>query len=163
MEACRRHGLAVLRRVSGGGAVLQTQGVLNYSLLFPDHGRLRMAGGFACGTALIRRALQRLSVVTMVRGVSDVTVGERKISGNAIARRGRIFLVHGTLLVDLDLDLLDACLKHPGREPDYRQGRRHRDFLITLAAMGEFKRHVVAEALETAGWELGNILLFNGR
>jgi lipoate-protein ligase A len=63
-------------------------------------------------------------------------VGDRKISGNAQARRGKALLVHGTLLVDFDHDLADAVLKYPPREPAYRLGRPHRDFLVTLRSLG---------------------------
>ena len=51
------------------------------------------------------------------QGISDVTVGDRKISGNAQARTGGV-LLHGTLLCDADIDLIEACLPHPPREPN---------------------------------------------
>ncbi len=67
-----------------------------------------------------------------LNGTSDVAVGDRRISGNAQARRWIAVLVLGTLLVDFDHALAGAVLKHPPREPAYRKGRSHRDFLVTL-------------------------------
>jgi lipoate-protein ligase A len=75
-------------------------------------------------------------VVGRPEGTSDVAVGDRKISGNAQARRWKALLVHGTLLVDFDYELAEAVLKHPPREPAYRRGRAHRDFLVTLRSLG---------------------------
>jgi len=156
--ACLALGVPVLRRSSGGGAVLQTSGVLNYSLLLPDRGRLSINAGFHLGTSLIRDTLRRLGLASAVQGVSDVTVNGRKISGTAIARVNRVFLVHGTLLVNMNMDFLEACLRHPSREPDYRAGRSHREFLTTLADWGVSSRQSVNAALESAGVELLNRL-----
>ena len=81
-----------------------------------------------------------------MRGISDVVVGDRKISGNAQARRWGGVLLHGTLLRDLDLALVEACLRHPPREPEYRRGRSHRDFLTTLVDQGVLASHAEIQA-----------------
>jgi len=36
------------------------------------------------------------------------------------------------LLLDADLMLMDRYLKHPPREPAYRQGRSHLDFVMNM-------------------------------
>jgi lipoate-protein ligase A len=65
-----------------------------------------------------------------------VAIGDLKISGNAQARKWRAVLLHGTLLVDADVELMEAVLRHPRKEPEYRRGRAHRDFVVTLAQLG---------------------------
>ncbi|MGC8549148.1 MAG: lipoate--protein ligase family protein [Acidobacteriaceae bacterium] len=135
-EACAQLGVEVLKRCTGGGTVLQTGGVLNYSLVTPAPDRLDLMAGFRLGTDLIRALLEAFGVTGVVQGTCDVAVAGRKISGNAQARRWRSLLVHGTLLVDFDLDLAEKVLPHPQREPEYRRARRHRDFLVTLRALG---------------------------
>lgn len=135
-EACARFGVDVLKRSTGGGSVLQTGGVLNYSLVTPAPASLDPKAGFRPGIELICAILAAFGVVGRPEGTSDVAVGDRKISGNAQARRWKAILVHGTLLVDFDFDLAEAVLKHPRREPAYRLGRFHRDFLVTLRALG---------------------------
>jgi lipoate-protein ligase A len=134
--ACGQLGVDVLKRCTGGGTVLQTGGVLNYSLVTPAPDRLDLMAGFRLGTDLIRALLEAFGVAGTVQGTSDVAVAGRKISGNAQARRWRSLLVHGTLLVDFDFDLAEKVLLHPPREPEYRRARRHRDFLVTLRALG---------------------------
>jgi lipoate---protein ligase len=135
-EACERLGVDVLKRSTGGGSVLQTEDVLNYSLVRPAPVSLDPRPGFRQGIDLVCAILAAFGVVGRQEGTSDVAVGERKISGNAQARRWKAVLVHGTLLVDFDHDLADAVLKHPPREPAYRRSRAHRDFLVSLRSLG---------------------------
>jgi lipoate---protein ligase len=134
-EACARLGVHVLKRSTGGGSVLQTAHVLNYSLVTPAPLGLDLKAGFRPGIDLICAILGAFGVVGRPEGTSDVAVGDRKISGNAQARRWKSLLVHGTLVVDFEYDLADFVLKHPPREPAYRRGRSHRDFLVTLRSL----------------------------
>ena len=134
--ACARLGVDVLKRSTGGGAVLQTSGVLNYSLVAPAPTRRDLKGTFRLGTDLICAILDSFGFAGTTEGTSDVAIGSRKISGNAQAWRWKALLVHGTLLVDFDHALAEAVLKHPPREPQYRWGRSHRDFLVTLRSLG---------------------------
>jgi len=134
--ACTRFGVEVLKRSTGGGSVLQTSGVLNYALVTPAHARIDLKAAFRLGTDLICAILDAFGLTGMPQGTSDVAVRGRKISGNAQARRWKALLVHGTLLVDFDHALAEAVLKYPPREPEYRRGRSHRDFLVTLRSFG---------------------------
>jgi lipoate-protein ligase A len=134
--ACARLGVNVLKRCTGGSAVLQTGGVLNYSLITPAPEHLNLQAVFRLGTDLICALLAGFGLTGVPCGTSDVAVGTRKISGNAQAWRWKALLLHGTLLVDFDFDLAAKVLHHPLREPEYRHGRSHRDFLITLSGVG---------------------------
>lgn len=135
-DACAVLHVPILKRCSGGGTVLQTSGVLNYSLITPAPPTLDVRAAFRQGTDLVRAILRSFDLDGTACGTSDVAVGNRKISGNAQAWRWKSLLVHGTLLVDFDFDLAGKILKHPSREPDYRRGRSHRDFLVTLREVG---------------------------
>lgn len=134
--ACARLGVDVLKRCTGGGTVLQTSDVLNYSLVTPAPDHLNLKAGFRQGTDLVCAILAGFGLAGAPQGISDVAVGDRKISGNAQARRWRAMLVHGTLLVDFDFDLAESVLLPPPHEPEYRRGRGHRDFLTTLRELG---------------------------
>jgi lipoate-protein ligase A len=158
-EACARLGVDVLKRSTGGGAVLQTAGVLNYSLVTPAPASLDLKAGFRPGIELICAILAAFGLAGRPEGTSDVAVGGRKISGNAQARRWKSVLVHGTLLVDFDHDLADAVLRHPPREPAYRNGRGHRDFLVTLRSLGvnADRPAVEAAAIDAASQVFGPV------
>ena len=57
-------------------------------------------------------------------------------------------LYHGTLLLSMDLELVEQLLPHPPREPPYRRGRSHADFLANL----QLPYPVVLESLRQA-WQ----------
>jgi lipoate-protein ligase A len=144
VPACQARRVPILRRCSGGGAVLQGPGCLNYSLV------LRVPGGGPLATATganrfimerHRDALQPLlGPPVRVEGHTDLTVGGRKFSGNAQRRRRRTLLFHGTFLLGLDLDLVESLLRQPARQPSYRRQRRHLDFLTNVPlAAGQIK------------------------
>lgn len=154
-DACAALHVPILKRCSGGGTVLQTSDVLNYSLITPAPTTLDVRAAFRQGTDVIQTILKSFGVVGTACGTSDVAVGGRKISGNAQAWRWKSLLVHGTLLIDFDFDLAEKILRYPSREPDYRRSRSHRDFLITLRQLGiSASRNEVEQAALHAGEQI---------
>jgi len=155
LEECALRGVGWVKRVTGGGTVLQTRGVFNYSYTAPDAGSPDLQRAFEQGTHLVVRALAQLGIEARHRGTSDVAVGDRKISGNAQARKWKAILLHGTLLVDIDRELMEAVLRHPRKEPDYRRGRAHGDFVVSLRDFGlDVRKAHVEDAFESAAVEI---------
>ena len=60
-------------------------------------------------------------------------------------RQGRL-LYHGTLLYDFPLELIGRALAMPPRQPEYRRGRPHGDFVANLPLSAESIRRAVAAA-----------------
>jgi lipoate---protein ligase len=134
LEACRRAGVAVLRRSSGGGTVLMGPGCLCFSLILDLKTRPELGDIHGSYRAILGRTAACLAVDGLAhRGVSDLAVGARKVSGNAQRRKRRTLLHHGSLLYDFDLAAIASLLKDPERQPDYRARRPHADFLANLA------------------------------
>lgn len=130
--------LPVLRRPSGGGTVLQGPGCLNYSLILriPEEGPLAGINGTNCQVMeKNRRAAEEASgAAVTIRGISDLTLGELKFSGNAQRRKRHALLFHGTFLYGFDLSLVEKYLAMPERQPDYRKNRPHGKFITNLPA-----------------------------
>ncbi|MEI8011222.1 MAG: lipoate--protein ligase family protein [Candidatus Omnitrophota bacterium] len=146
--ACASAGVAVLRRSSGGGTVLQGPGCLNFSLVLAKarHADMVSIGrSYAFILGRVLKALKACGVDAAFRPVCDLVAesGEMKFSGNA-QRRGRAYVLHhGTILYDFDLALISACLKMPPRMPEYRRGRRHADFVANVGIdIARFKREL---------------------
>lgn len=103
-----RHGISVVRRITGGGAVYHDLGNVNFTFV-KVHGELQEID-FAAYTRPILDHLNRLSVPARLDGRNDLTVNGLKISGNAQHISNNRVLHHGTLLFDVDLEMLAAVL-----------------------------------------------------
>jgi lipoate-protein ligase A len=147
VDACRDDQVAVLRRFSGGGAVVLGPGCLNYAvaLSLVSHPHLmEVATSFH---VILGRIVGSMGVAGLhIAGESDLAVDGRKVSGNAQRRGRRALLHHGTLLFDFDPGLATRYLQEPVRQPAYRAHRPHADFLGHLPLAPE----KIIENLETA-------------
>jgi lipoate-protein ligase A len=133
-EACRRNGIAILRRSSGGGTVLAGPGCLCFSLIFDLEKRPELRDIHASYRAILGRIAACLAVEGLThRGISDLALGNRKVAGNSQRRKSATLLHHGAILCHFDLPRITALLKDPARQPDYRAGRTHSEFLANLA------------------------------
>lgn len=136
VAACEARGIPILRRCSGGGAVVQGPGCLSYALVLriEENGLLeRIDSTNAFVMERHRRLLADATGLPVLRqGVTDLTVRRRKFSGNAQRRRRRFLLFHGTFLLDFPIRLMEEVLPHPPKTPGYRGRRPHRAFLTNL-------------------------------
>ena len=134
---CERLRVGIFRRCSGGGAVVQGPGCLNYSLVLQISRQPELAGIPETNRYVMARQQEVAGAAGVepvaVRGHTDLVLGERKFSGNAQRRKRRALLFHGTFLCAFDLARLEEFLRPPSREPDYRQGRSHLDFVTNLS------------------------------
>ena len=109
---CARHGIPLLRRISGGGAVYHDLGNLNYSFVVP---RSEYEPDATVG--LVVEALHRLGVKdACIEGQHGIFVNGLKVSGSAFALNGKTALLHGCLLVCTDLESLRLALRQPPYE-----------------------------------------------
>jgi lipoate-protein ligase A len=136
LSACRRQRVSVLRRVSGGGTVLQGPGCFNYALVLKIAERaglhdVRSTNAFVMERLRLALAPLVKSPIT-VRGFTDLTLGAQKFSGNAQYRKRRALLFHGSFLLDFDISLIEKLLPRPSKQPAYRRNRSHEEFLINL-------------------------------
>ena len=116
IEACKKLGLTITRRPSGGGTVLFDERELYYSIVAkPEEGILPKASQ-ACfrkaGEGLIN-ALKIFGLEGVFTGVNDVLVFGKKISGNAQTNMHGAKVQHGTFLVDFDMETMLKVLKIP--------------------------------------------------
>ena len=146
LEACNVARVPVLRRESGGGAVLQGPGSLNYALFLRQDSDTALATVSGTNQWILernRRALQSLlplALIPSIRGHTDLALTgidgvARKVSGNAQRRRRTALLFHGTLiysLAELQRSASLELLRSPSSEPEYRGNRGHLDFLTSI-------------------------------
>jgi lipoate-protein ligase A len=149
-QECREKQIPILRRSSGGAAIVAGPGCLMYAVVLNHESRPELKDiGRAHAFVLERLAtsLCRLDAVagTISRaGTSDLVVCDRtpsstlrKFSGNSLRVKRTHLLYHGTLLYAFDLSLIESCLRIPPRRPEYRHERLHRDFVVNVPASRE--------------------------
>ncbi len=148
ISTCRKLGVPIYRRHSGGAAVVAGPGCLMYAVVLsydlrPHLRMIDQAHRFVLDA--LAAALANLRPDVQCRGTSDLTLGGRmKFSGNSLRCCRTHLLYHGTLLYDFPLELIGQCLKQPPRQPDYRDQRTHRDFVVNLnVSRGELRDAVV--------------------
>ena len=113
--ACASRGVRVWRRFTGGGTVYLDPGVVCAALVLPASHPAAAAGvpdmysPFLDGMVAACRSLG----VDAERDERTVRVDGRKVTGIAAHRNRAATLVHGTLLVDADLDALRSCIAGP--------------------------------------------------
>jgi len=130
-------GVPLFRRPGGGCAVVLDPGNLVLSVGLPLPGIGGITAAFGAVSAWLATALAAAGIADVrQRGVSDLALGERKIGGSCIHRSRDLLYYSTTLLVDPDLELVARYLPHPPREPEYRSGRGHREFMGSLRDLG---------------------------
>ncbi|MBN2829568.1 MAG: hypothetical protein JXR56_04540 [Candidatus Cloacimonetes bacterium] len=133
----KKDEVVVMQRPSGGEAVLLTPNTLTISFLYRGEEKVIPKKFFYEMNTLIIEALLAIGVANLsIRGISDICIGEKKILGCAIYRTGDGIFYQSVLNVAENPELFSRYLKHPEREPDYRKGRDHREFVTSLRAEG---------------------------
>lgn len=142
------HGIDVVRRLSGGGAVYHDEGNLNFSFITKDDGD--SFHNFAKFTQPVVEALQELGVPAELKGRNDLAAEGKKISGNAqFTTRGRMFS-HGTLMYDSEIEHVVSALnvnaekiKSKGIKSIRSRVSNISEFMDEKLSMRAFKEHIL--------------------
>jgi lipoate-protein ligase A len=131
---CRAHGIGIVRRITGGGAIYLDEGQLGWGLIFH-----RSALGAATLPELARdiclavaAGLRRLGVDARYRPRNDIEVDGRKISGTGGFFDGETLIYQGTVLVDMDPAAMVAALRVPRAKLEKRQLDSAAQRVVTL-------------------------------
>ena len=137
-DFCEQQNIPVFRRISGGQSIVTGPGCLMYAVLLdyrqrPELRMIDQAHQFVM--SILQSALGTLDIETNMQGTCDLTYDGRKFSGNALRCRRNWCLYHGTIITEsFDLSLVQDCLGNPKRQPDYRDGRSHEQFVTAIPA-----------------------------
>jgi len=129
---CRARGIPIVRRPTGGSAILHDVEI-TYSVAAPLDAHPAFAMPLSSYLAVcraIRRGLAAAGAAVEIRGFSegrepsytaracfallsrhDLVIGERKVVGSAQVRDSRSFLQHGSVLLDIRRDLWEGVFR----------------------------------------------------
>ncbi|MCH4815512.1 MAG: lipoate--protein ligase family protein [Saccharolobus sp.] len=118
LEMIERFGVKLVRRISGGGSVFHDMGNINYTFITSGQGGIDyLYGNLLKGTISAIESLVNERVE--VYNETDIAFKGYKISGNAGYINEDKYLLHGTLLVSSNLDILHKVLVIPPK--NYRK------------------------------------------
>lgn len=123
LKKCKSDNIPVFRRATGGGAVYANN-ELTYTVCLPLDNPL--IAGLSIGESykviidIIIAGLRSLGVNASFKPINDILVDGKKVSGNAQTRKNGVLLQHGTLLLDVDVDLMFSYLKVPDEKLKYK-------------------------------------------
>lgn len=135
VDWCRAQGLAVARRLTGGGAFYVDEGQIGFTLAFPrvDADRGTLGELLNRSAAALRLGLLRLGVVSAFKPPNDLEVDGRKLASVFAAISESACLVQGVMLLDVDVARMLYALKVPTEKlsPDGLAGARQRFVTLT--------------------------------
>lgn len=154
---CRGHGLPILRREIGGGAVYLDGNQLFYHFVFP---RVRYPAPalalFPWFIEPVLRTYRSFGIAAVFRPVNDIHVDGRKIGGTAAALIGEAIVLGGSVLFDFDAATMARCLKVPSEKFRDKLASGLADYMTTMAKLlpqvpprGEVRRRYLDHV---AGW-----------
>jgi lipoate-protein ligase A len=131
IDYCRENGIQIARRFTGGGTVYHDEGNLNFSICVDqdepyvtrklDELYWNFIGSIARGLRSIGISAQYDSNGSCLR------IQRKKITGTAGWMKKGVSFVHGTLLIEADLDRLSNSLQAPsGQQELFLNGKRVR-------------------------------------
>lgn len=151
-EHCARDNVAVVRRGTGGCAVVISPAMLVVTFAVYTDQQQQSKEYFRRFNHLIISALDQQGIAALShQGISDITLSDKKIAGTALYRKRDLVFYHAILNLSGTTEAMEKYLKHPPRTPDYRRNRSHSEFVTSLAEQGytldraAFKQTLAAE------------------
>lgn len=110
IEYCRKAGVQIVRRKSGGGCVYSDMGNLMISYI---SGRGEVSAVFDRYMSALAASLCSIGLPAVASEHNDIMVDVRKVSGNAFHQLPDRSIVHGTLLYSTDMGALTEAIRPP--------------------------------------------------
>ena len=137
MDHCRKNGIGVARRITGGGAIYMDEGQLGWELVF-NRATLGISNLAELTQAICEAAaagLNRLGVAANFRPRNDIEVDGRKLCGTGGFFDGDTLIFQGTLLIQMDPADMAAALKVPQAKLAKRDLDRASQRVVTLTEL----------------------------
>lgn len=138
------HGIKVVRRLSGGGAVYHDMGNLNYTFIVAQKDIEDF--NFKVFTEYVVDALKSFGISAEFTGRNDIVIDGMKFCGTAqYARKGRI-MHHGCIMVDSNLVNVADALKPREAKFQSKSVKSVRSRVTTINACTE--EHITVQAFK---------------
>ncbi|HAJ95759.1 MAG TPA: lipoate--protein ligase, partial [Actinobacteria bacterium] len=135
VDYCREKGIDINRRITGGGALYWNSSDIGWEIFstrggFPTVSQVEDYYGLFCSA--LAEGINGFGINAAFRPRNDIEAGGRKISGSGGTSLGNAFMFQGTLLVDLDIDIMLRCLRVPVEKLNYSEINSLKDRITWL-------------------------------
>jgi len=113
LNVCKKLGVTIIRRFTGGGTVYQDHGNLNWSIFFRRSNPISpiiISDVFKIFGKAVAKGLELLGINANFYPPNMIQFNGKKISGLAAYAKRDAILCHGTLLISTNLDILSEVL-----------------------------------------------------
>jgi lipoate-protein ligase A len=133
-DNCNAENVPIIERRGGGGTVVLSKGMCVLVVVGFRDGRHALPIFDSIHRAMIT-LLEQCGIKNLKQqGISDITIDDHKILGSSLylGSKPQLYYYQSCLMVSSDIGLLNHYLKHPPKEPAYRNSRGHDSFCTTL-------------------------------
>ena len=133
VEYCRAHGLPMVRREVGGGAVYLDKNQVFMQWIFRRDALPRdMGDRFALYAKPLVETYQALGIPANYRPINDVHVQGKKIGGTGAAQMGIAEVVVGSLMFDFNFETMSHVLKVPSEKMRDKVFQSLNEYMTTM-------------------------------
>ncbi len=148
--ACKREGVDVVRRITGGGAVYHdSEGEITYSFVSPAKflpEKTLDIYKVICSSIAI--GLNKIGLEASLSGINDIVVNGRKISGSAQTKREGKILQHGTILIRVNVEKMFSLLKVSKEKISDKEIKRVEDRVTSIEKeIGKISEEKIIDAV----------------
>lgn len=132
IQTLQKDGGHLARRLSGGGAVYHDLGNLNFTFIMPqkDYDLTRQ-------TQVIVQAVKSFGLNAEQSGRNDITVDDKKFSGNAFYQSQGKAYHHGTLLINVDTGAMGKYLQVDQKKIESKGVNSVKSRVVNLQALNQ--------------------------
>ncbi len=137
LAAVKAEMVPVIRRPTGGCSVILSPNMYAISFVLRGRNQMKSCSYFNAFGELLVEALKTLGLKNLHKaGTSDIVLGDRKIAGSALYRTKEMVFHHAVINISERPSTINRLLAVPPREPRYRSGRSHSEFVTSLRDNG---------------------------
>lgn len=151
IEYCRKNGIDICRRKSGGGAVVADMNNIMFSYITSSDD---VSTTFSDYTSRVAKSLRLLGLDATDNSRNDILIGDRKVSGNSFYHIPGRSIVHGTMLYDFDIERMVNALS-PSKAKLASHGVASTKSRVTSIkaclpqlSINDFKKHILETIID---------------
>ncbi|NLW79024.1 MAG: lipoate--protein ligase [Ruminococcaceae bacterium] len=157
-EYVKDNNISIVRRLSGGGAMYQDMGNLNFTFVVDQDTSKTLDFGIFIQPVI--KALAAIGVTAERNSRNDITIEDQKFSGNSqYNKRGRT-MHHGTLLFNADLNVVGKALQVKADKIESKGVKSVRSRVTNILphmkepiTLEQFKKELLAQMFEANSLE----------